>query len=188
MKLTFITTNKHKVEEIQAVLKDYGIEIEQAVMDYPEDKEKEMTEIAKESAKNLAEQLQKPVITEDTGLYFKAYNNFPGALPKFIFQGIGFAGILKLLEGKDREACFKTVIGYCEPGNESVIFAGEMQGRIAEKVILPEADAMPYDHIFIPDGYEKAIVEMTIDEKNKFSQRGKAARELGEYLRKKPTL
>jgi len=54
MKLTFITTNKHKVEEVQAVLKDYDVKIEQVIIDYPEDKEKEMAEIARESAKNLS--------------------------------------------------------------------------------------------------------------------------------------
>ncbi|PIR93006.1 hypothetical protein COT99_02985, partial [Candidatus Falkowbacteria bacterium CG10_big_fil_rev_8_21_14_0_10_43_10] len=48
------------------------------VMEYPEDKEKEMAEVAAESAKHLSKKLNKPVITEDTGLYFKAYNNFPG--------------------------------------------------------------------------------------------------------------
>ncbi|PIR93007.1 hypothetical protein COT99_02990 [Candidatus Falkowbacteria bacterium CG10_big_fil_rev_8_21_14_0_10_43_10] len=44
---------------------------------------------------------------------------------------------------------------------------------------------MPYDHIFIPEGYKKMIVQMSLKEKNSFSQRGKAARKLGEYLRNK---
>lgn len=98
-RLIFITSNKHKVEEIGAVLKDFGIEIEQLKMEYEEDKEAGMEEVAKKAAKQLAEKLKKPVIVEDTGLFFKAYNNFPGPMPKFVFSGIGYEGIFKLLEG-----------------------------------------------------------------------------------------
>jgi len=185
MKLTFITTNKYKVEEIDAVLKNYGLEIEQVVMEYPEDKEKDVAEVAAESAKYLSKKLNKPVITEDTGLYFKAYNNFPGALPKFLFKGVGFEGIFKLLRGKDKKAYFKTVIAYCEPDEDPILFEAEMHGSITEKIILPSADVMPYDHIFIPAGRSKAIVEMSTEEKNSFSQRGQTAAKLGEYLKNK---
>lgn len=41
---------------------------------------------------------------------------------------------------------------------------------------------MPYDHVFIPGGYDKAIVEMDMELKNSFSQRGQTARKLGQYL------
>lgn len=183
MKLTFITTNRHKVEEMQEVLKNYDIELEQKEIDYPEDKEADMSEVCKKASKELAEKLQTSVIVEDTGLFFKAYNNFPGALPKFIYNSIGFDGIFKLLKDENRSAYFKTFIGYCEPKKEPVLFDGEMQGKITEEIILPDADAMPYDHIFIPDGYDRAIVEMSIEEKNSFSQRGKATKKLGDYLK-----
>ncbi len=184
-KLVFITTNKHKFAQVDLVLKEYEIELEQVVIDYPEDKEKEMKEISLEAAKNLAEKLNRPVIVEDTGLYFTAYNNFPGAQPKFVFNSLGFRGIFKLLEGESRKAFFKTVIGYCEPGKEPLSFEGEMRGRIIDKVVLPEKDAMPYEHIFVADGYSEAFVEMDIELKNSFSQRGKATRLLGEYLKNK---
>ncbi|PIT93645.1 non-canonical purine NTP pyrophosphatase, partial [Candidatus Falkowbacteria bacterium CG10_big_fil_rev_8_21_14_0_10_43_11] len=103
----------------------------------------------------------------------------------FLFKGVGFEGIFKLLRGKDKKAYFKTVMAYCEPDEESVLFEAEMHGEIAAKVVLSKADAMPYDHIFIPDGHKKAIVQMSMEEKNSFSQRGQAARKLGEYLRNK---
>ena len=183
MKLTFITSNKHKVEEIGFELKKYGVELEQLNIGYGEDKDADMEEVARKAAKELAEKLQKPVIMEDTGLYFKAYDNFPGAMPKFVFNGIGFDGIFRLLEGKDRSAYFKTIIGFCEPGSEPVLFAGEMRGQITEEVHAPEKDSMPYTHIFIPSGTNKVMIEMTIEEKNSVSQRGEAARKLGEFLK-----
>ncbi|MCK5539170.1 MAG: hypothetical protein KAI79_20275 [Bacteroidales bacterium] len=182
-KLTIVTTNKHKFEEMSAVLFDFDIELKQLIKEYPEDKELEMREIALVAAKNLANELNEEVIVEDTGLYFEAYNNFPGAQPKFVYNSLGFKGIFKLLEGEDRKARFKTVIGCCKPGEEAVAFEGEMKGEISDKVFSEEKSAMPYDYIFIPDGYNRAIVDMSLEEKNSFSQRGKATRLLGEYLK-----
>ena len=181
-KIIFVTTNKHKFKEVKAILAEYNIEAEQLVMEYEEDKEADMEEISRKAAKLLADKLDKELIVEDTGLFFKTYNNFPGALPKYIFNGIGFEGIFRLLKGQDRSAYFKSVIGYCKPGGEAVVFDGVMNGKINAKVIKPKADAMPYDHIFIPEGYNKAIVEMDMALKNSFSQRGQAARKLGDYL------
>ncbi|MFA4941585.1 MAG: non-canonical purine NTP pyrophosphatase [Patescibacteria group bacterium] len=183
MKLIFVTSNKHKVEEIGFELKKYGVELEQVNIGYGEDKDADMEEVAKKAAKELAEKLQKPIIMEDTGLYFNAYNNFPGAMPKFVFNSIGFDGIFRLLEGKDRSAYFRTIIGFCEPGSEPVLFAGEMRGEITDEVHEPEKDGMPYGHIFIPEGHNKTCAEMSVEEKSLVSQRGEAARKLGEFLK-----
>lgn len=182
MKLIFVTSNKHKVEEIGFELEKYGIELEQSNIGYEENKDESMVEVAKRASKQLAEKLRKPVIMEDTGLFFSAYNNFPGAMPKFVFNGIGFEGIFRLLEGKDRSAHFKTVIGYCEPNNEPIIFEGEMFGAIIDQVREPEKEGMPYARIFVPDGKKLTCIEMEKEEKSSVSQRSKAARKLGEYL------
>ncbi|RMD58793.1 non-canonical purine NTP pyrophosphatase [Candidatus Parcubacteria bacterium] len=186
-KIIFVTSNRHKVEEMQEVLKEYGIELQQLNRGYPEDKEAKIEEVAQGAVKILADEVGKEVIVEDTGLYFEAYHNFPGPLPKFVFQGIGFEGIFRLLKGKSRRAFFKTVIGYCSPGQEPLIFSGIMRGTIIEEVRAPEADVMPYDHIFIPDGYSRVIAKMSLKEKNSFSQRAQATRQLGEYLRNQQT-
>jgi XTP/dITP diphosphohydrolase len=187
MKLKFITTNKHKVEEIGAILKEYGVELEQAIIDYPENKEASIEEVAREAAKNLAEELGEPVMVEDTGFYFDAYDNFPGSQPKFVIKSIGFDGIFRLLAGKDRGFTARTAIGYCEPEKEPQIFIGEMHGQVIDHIVNPDADTMPYNHIIIPDGYNKTVAEMNIAEKNQVLQRGKAARKLGEYLMNKKT-
>lgn len=168
---------------MQIVLSAYGVELEQIKIDYPEDKEKNMEEIAREASKNLAEKLGRELIVEDTGLYFEAYNNFPGAQPKFVYNSLGFKGIFKLLLDENRGAYFKTVIGYCSPGKDPKTFDGQMNGVIAEEVLLPEKEAMPYEHIFIPEGYAKTMVEMDVDLKNSFSHRGKATRKFGEFIK-----
>ncbi|MFC1598743.1 RdgB/HAM1 family non-canonical purine NTP pyrophosphatase [Patescibacteria group bacterium] len=183
-KIRFITTNKHKVEEMQAILQDFDIELIQKAMEYPEDKEADMESVAKKAAKDLADELNEPVIVEDTGIFFEACNNFPGAQPKFVVNGIGLEGILRLLKEEKRGAYFHSVIGYCEPGQEPVIFEGKLNGKITEEIINRNAGQMPYTKIFIPEGQAKTIVEMSLKEKNKISHRGKATRKLGEYLNK----
>jgi len=182
-KIYFVTTNKHKFREVKDVLKDYPIELEHLDMEYEENHDSSMEEIAKGAAKKLAEQLKKTVVVDDTGLFFEAFNGFPGALPKFVFNSIGYKGILKLLDGENRKAYFKTVVGYCEPGKEPVIFEGELHGNITDEVYGLDKDDMPYNRIFVPDGETRPIVETTIQERNKFLQRAKAFKKFGEWIK-----
>ena len=184
MKITFVTTNKHKFKEVQDILKDYPVELEQLDMDYEENHDESIEEIARGAAKKLADKLNRPVVLEDTGLFFEAYNNFPGALPKFVINSIGFKGIFKLLGGESRKAYFKTVAAFCEPDSEPILFEGIMKGEITEKIYNEHKDEMPYDKIFIPEGKNKTISEMTLEEKNSFSQRAEAFKKFGAYLLK----
>lgn len=183
MKVSFITTNRHKFEEVKDVLKEYPIELEHLDMGYEENHDLEMEEIAKNAVKKLADNLNKAVVVEDTGFFFKAYNNFPGALPKFVFNTLGYKGIFKLLKEEPREAFFKTVAAFCEPGKNPVIFDGIMKGTIAHEIHNPEKDVMPYDRIFIPEGEKRTISDMSIKEKNAFSQRANAFRKFGEFIK-----
>ncbi|MFH1353683.1 MAG: RdgB/HAM1 family non-canonical purine NTP pyrophosphatase [bacterium] len=184
MKITFITTNKHKFQEVKAILVDYPIELEHLDMEYEENHDDSLEEIAMDAAEKLANKLNKPIILEDTGLFFAAYQNFPGALSKFIFNSLGYEGIFKLLAGKKRSAHFKTVTAFCQPGKKPQLFTGIMKGKITEKVFDQDKNFMPYDRIFIPQGEKKTISSMSLKKKNTFSQRGQAFRKFGEYIKK----
>ena len=182
MKVAFITTNKFKFQEVQDILKEYPIELEHVNIEYEENHDWGMDEIAKTAAKKLANELNKAIILEDTGLFFEAYDNFPGALPKFVIHTLGFKGIFKLLEGESRKAYFKTVAAFCQPGKEPLLFDGIMEGDITKEVHNPDKDSMPYDKIFIPEGKDKTISHMTLQEKNSVTQRGKAFRKFGKFI------
>lgn len=182
MKIAFITTNKHKFEEVENVLKDYPIELAHLNMEYEENHDAKIEDVARDAAKKLAAELNKPIVLEDTGLFFSAYDGFPGALPKFAIKTLGYKGIFKLLAGENRGAYFKTVAAFCEPGGEPILFEGIMSGTITEEVHNPDGDFMPYDKIFIPDGETETISEMTMEKKNSFSQRAQAFRKFGEYI------
>ncbi len=68
---------------------------------------------------------------EDAGLFVEALQGFPGVYSAYVQRTIGNAGILRLMEGMDkRDAYFKSVVAYVEPGREPIMFDGEVHGQI----------------------------------------------------------
>jgi non-canonical purine NTP pyrophosphatase (RdgB/HAM1 family) len=186
MRLLFVTTNRHKAKEVGKVLAPYGITVEQLDRSYDESHDDTIQDIARKAAKRLAEELKRPVMVEDTGIFFAAYPSFPGTMPKLAFQGLGYAGLLKLLEGKkgrQRAAYFLSCIAYCEPGGKPQAFKGRLDGTIIDHVEDLKKDVMPYERIFVPEGDTRTISKLTREEKNAISHRAQAARKLAVYLR-----
>lgn len=183
MKIYFVTTNKHKFEEVKDILKDYPIELEQLNISYEENHDLGMEQIAKTAAKKLANELNKPIVLEDTGLFFEAYPGFPGALPKFVMTTLGYKGIFKLLEGESRKAYFQTVAAFCEPKKEPVTFEGKLYGELTKEVHNRDKDAMPYNRIFVPEGQTRTVSDMSLQEWNSLSHRGRVFRKFGEYIK-----
>lgn len=184
-KVTFITTNNSKFEEVSRVLSAMDIEIEQLNISYEEDHDKSIAEIAKDSAKKMAETLGKPVMVDDTGVFIDYYKNFPGPVAKFVFKNIGYEGLFKLLEGVNKAGHFETAAAYCEPGQEPEVFLGRMGGEFIIRKDLKAPGFMPYMQIFIPKGFDRVISDLTIEEKNSISHRASAFRKLGKYLKSK---
>lgn len=182
MKLYFLTGNRHKFEQVKKVMEQFGVELEQIKADKPEIQAATLEHVAQYAAQKAAKEQGKPVIVEDTGIFFAAYKNFPGVYTKFIIDAIGYAAILKLLQGKDRKAYFKTVAAYAEPGGEAVLFSAETHGSISEEVFCKDADVMPYDRIFIPDGWSEPWCKEVAHE-DFVSHRKRAFIKLAEYLK-----
>ena len=183
MKIYFVTGNINKIKEAKIILKDLDVEIEQVKIDYPEI-QGTLEEVAEFGAKWVYNILKKPVIVEDSGFFVEALNGFPGTYSRFVQETIGNEGILKLLEGKDnRNAYFKTVIGYCDE-NGVKLFKGIVRGKVAEK-IRSKGYGFAYDSIFIPEGEERTFAEMTTEEKSQISHRKRAFEEFKKFLLEK---
>jgi len=110
--ILFITDNKSKLEEASKIANEYGIQVIGKKIKLPELMTPNEEEIIIEKAKYAFEKIKKPLIVDDAGIYFEAYPNFPGAFTKFIIKLLGFEGIFKLLEGKDKKAYFQCTIGF----------------------------------------------------------------------------
>src|SRR3989338_8660249 len=100
--INFVTSNLGKVKEFKQILEP-EIKINHVKMSYPEIRSEDSQEIARHSAKELAEKLRKKIVVEDSGLFIKSLNDFPGTYSATIHKKIGLKGILKLMKGiKDR--------------------------------------------------------------------------------------
>lgn len=180
-KINFVTTNKNKVREFKVIFGN-DWDIEQINIEYMELRSDEPEEIVKEASKKLAEKLKKPIVVEDSGLFIKALNGFPGTCSAYIHKRIGLKGILKLMENiNNRECIYKSAVGYYEPGKEPVSFLGEEKGKVAEEI--RGSYGFGHDPIFIPEGSNKTYGEMeNVENIKKFRRR--AAEKLKEYLNK----
>jgi len=188
MKLYFATQNQHKLDEARAVLSEFDIEVEQLGDKGAEDKNATVQEVARRAARELAQKHNKPVIVDDTGVFFTAYKNFPGAHPKLMFDSLGYEGLLTLLAGKPRDAYFLTAIALCVPGDEPVLFEGRMDGRISMIPYNLDKEVMPYERIFVPKNTVHTLSSLSREKKNSISHRAAALRKLGEFVVKERVL
>lgn len=185
--LLFATNNKHKIEEIQSAigsivnvtgLKDAGINI-----DIPEPHDT-LEKNASEKSSVIFALTGVSCFSEDSGLEVESLNGEPGVASAH-YAGTRSAddNINKLLEKlsneTNRKARFRTVISLIWTGTEH-IFEGICNGTVINE--RRGASGFGYDPIFIPDGSTKTFAEMTLEEKNKFSHRKKAADQLVLFL------
>nr|WP_314286984.1 non-canonical purine NTP diphosphatase [uncultured Capnocytophaga sp.] len=188
MKLVFATHNLHKLKEIEALLPE-GIELlSLSDIECYEDIAETANTIegnALIKAKYIKERYQYNVFADDTGLEVLALNNAPG-----VFSA-RYAGaeksdkanielLLKNMEGKEeRKARFKTVIALCLDSKIHT-FEGIVEGTISTCPV--GQNGFGYDPIFIPEGYKETFAELSAEEKNRISHRGKAFEKLLKFL------
>ncbi|MBU2589890.1 MAG: RdgB/HAM1 family non-canonical purine NTP pyrophosphatase [Nanoarchaeota archaeon] len=181
MDVLFVTGNRNKFDEVKLMAEKHGINLLWSDLDVVEHKYDSVKEVSMAKALSAVKILNKPLIVEDTGIFFKDFNNFPGANAKVVFSGIGVDGILKILEGKNREATFVTSFAFIKPGMQPLTFMGECSGKITEKP--SKVIDFAYDTIFIPDGDSRTFSEMSKEEKEKYSHRKKAVESFFTWFR-----
>ncbi|XOV68988.1 MAG: non-canonical purine NTP diphosphatase [Fluviicola sp.] len=188
MKLVFATSNINKAAEIARLLPD-SIEILTL-------KDLKVTEEIPETADTLegnahlkasyiTEKFGIPCFADDTGLEIASLDNRPGV------HSARYAGehrsdednMKKVLEElknyPDRSARFRTVIALHLP-KISLDFEGIINGEILSE--KQGTDGFGYDPIFAPEGYDKSFAEISMDEKNAISHRGRAVQKLVAFL------
>ncbi|MFH1590677.1 MAG: non-canonical purine NTP pyrophosphatase [archaeon] len=183
--VSFATSNKHKIEQARLCLDPSGIRIRWIRDRYDEASDDTIEQVAAKGAAFLAEKRGEPVIVEDTGLFFDAYPDFPGAMPKFVFERIGYDGLFRLLRSKPKGAIFRSCVGYCEPGKRPRVFSGEMHGRIILQIHCPHKDVLPYERVFVPKGKTLPMCKLSPEEKQDISHRMEAFRIFASWFSKK---
>ena len=188
MKILFATNNAHKLSEVSEVLGD-GVRLltprDCGVTEEIPETQPTLEGNALQKARYLHERTGLDCFADDTGLEVAALGGAPGVRSaRYATDGHDFAAnnrlLLKNLEGTtDRRARFRTVIALILNGEEH-LFEGIVEGRIIDAD--RGAEGFGYDPLFIPDGGDKTFAEMSAEEKNAVSHRGRAVRRLAAYL------
>lgn len=197
MKILIATGNKHKFKEIVSLLPRQtktGEKLEYVGLDdvgglkMPEENGSTLTENAEIKAIYAAKETNLPAISDDTGLEVEFLNGRPGV------HTARYAGpradaddnnrkLLGELEGLflgKRAACFRTVACLATPQGKVVSFEGRLDGFIGFG--YRGENGFGYDPLFIVQGTNKTLAEMTETQKNAVSHRGKAFTKLSEHL------
>ena len=189
--IVLASRNKHKIEEWQATLKKYidGVEIlsldDVGVYGEIEEDGTTFSENAVIKAKAAAKSGYISV-GEDSGLSVNALDGEPGV---YSARYAGEHGndaannslLLSRLEGvTDRSATFVCAIGCVLPDGEEKVFLGESHGVIIDE--YRGKGGFGYDPLFYVESMKKTFSEMTAEEKNSISHRGRAIEKFAEWL------
>ncbi len=187
--LIIATHNKHKLQEIQGMLQGLfevkGLTDIGCTDEIPETGT-ELQENAWQKASFVKEHFGYDCFADDTGLEVEALNGAPGVYSaRYAGEHCSFDDnvekMLREMEGKtNRKARFRTVIALIM-NNETHYFEGIVDGEILTE--RHGSEGFGYDPIFRPEGYEKSFAELTLEEKNRISHRGRAVAKLIEFLK-----
>ena len=179
--IKFITGNKAKVKEAQAVLAPF--KILPVSIDLDEIQEVDPKKIIAHKLKEALKHQKGPLVVDDSSLFFSCFNyKLPGPLIKWFNEYVGMKGLAKLVKNMgDAKARAATIIGYAESPKKILFFEGTLEG----KIVAPRGKyGFGYDPIFQPEGKKQTLSEMK-EEKNFFySPRAIALKKLKKYLEK----
>ena len=180
------TKNEGKISEFKGLLADFDIKLK-SLKDFgpiPPVEEDGATfeDNAYKKAAFTAKILGIPALADDSGLMVKALGGLPGV------KSARYAGetatdeennlmLLKAMrEVEDREASFMCIIAIAVPRGPALIYEGRCDGSITQKLVGNKG--FGYDPVFYFPPLKKTFAQMTTDEKNRVSHRGKAMAEL----------
>jgi XTP/dITP diphosphohydrolase len=181
MKIAIVTSNQGKLREFRASLEGQGIEVVHADLDCDEIQADTLQEVVVDCLGQLSSCGIKDLALDDSGLFIDHLKGFPGVYSSYALRTLGNEGVLKLLEGvKDRGAHFECCIGCMTGDFGQFIVTGRCEGTIGLKAAGNEG--FGFDPIFIPQGYDRTFAEISIEEKNRISHRGKALQAFSQEL------
>lgn len=185
--------NKHKIEEIEAITKKFGmniisrddagvpkIEIEEDGETFEENSYKKAYEIMKMCGKIT--------IADDSGLMVDFLGGAPGVYSARFAGEDGndaknndkLISLLKDVPYKERRAKFVSVITMVYPDGETLVARGECHGHIIDSPV--GENGFGYDPLFVPDGFQRTFAQLSPEEKNEISHRAIALVELEKLL------
>ncbi|MEG8947595.1 RdgB/HAM1 family non-canonical purine NTP pyrophosphatase [Rosettibacter firmus] len=186
MKIIFASQNTGKVREVKSIFENSNFEII-SLYDLGNNIEIDETgstfsENAVIKAKTIYDYYKEPVIADDSGLIVEQLDGRPGvysaryAGEKCTFEDNNIKVINELKEFPEPHKAKFVCTAVFYDGKNIIETVGELKGKIIKE--QRGNNGFGYDPIFVPDGYDKTIAELSLEEKNKISHRAEAFNKL----------
>ena len=191
-KIIFATGNEGKMKEVRMILEDLGLPVlslkDAGIAADVEENGTTFEENAQIKAKTIMEMTGALVLADDSGLEVDALNKEPGIYSaRYMGHDTSYhiknQNIIDRLEGKvgeERSARFVCAIAAAFPDGRVLTTRGTMEGQIGYEE--KGENGFGYDPIFYLPEYQCYSAELSLEEKNKLSHRGKALRLMKERL------
>ena len=184
VRLLLATRNAHKVREFERLLGSLGLDPLPDDVDTPPESGDTYAENALIKARAAAEATGRAAIADDSGIEAQALGGRPGVRSaRYAGPGASDGDNLALLRAEVSPGSslrYVCVIAHVAPGGEETLFEGTCEGTMAAEDA--GVRGFGYDPVFVPDGEQRTMAELTDAEKDLISHRGRAARALREWL------
>lgn len=193
MKLIMATGNVNKVREIRQMLEGTGIEVfsmkDAGIQAEIEENGMSFEENAAIKAETICALAGETVIADDSGLEIDALDGAPGIHSarfmgedtSYVIKNQAILDQMKEVPEEKRTARFVCAVAIARPGFQTQVFRGTFEGRIAHEA--KGENGFGYDPIFYVPEKGCTSAELSPEEKNAMSHRGKAMQMAVESLR-----
>jgi non-canonical purine NTP pyrophosphatase (RdgB/HAM1 family) len=175
--LILVSSNPNKGIEAERIL---GVPVLRVALNLPEIQAATVEEVTRYKLEVARSKGHARLIVEDVSLGFDELGNFPGPFVRWLLEAAGGDGLAAIAYAlNNRAAKAQCCIGYWD-GAQVKTFLGETTGEI---LVKPRGERnFGWDAWFRPAGQEKTFAEMSAEEKDAISHRGRAYRMLAEHL------
>ena len=194
-RLIFATHNIGKLKEMQQLFADLDIEVLSAedvgvTEDVDEDGDTFVANALKK-ARLVIQYTGEWVVADDSGITINALDGRPGVFTaRWAGEGASDEQLmkhtleqLKDVEEGERGASFHCAVALISPDHAEWTFDGKVEGKVVVKPRGTNRPKLPYDVIFEPNGFDKTFAQMSDEEKNVLSHRGRAFEKLKTFLK-----
>jgi XTP/dITP diphosphohydrolase len=189
VRLVLATRNEHKLRELAQLMRPYELDPLPEGVELPPETGTTFAENALGKARAAAAATSRPSLADDSGIEAAALGGAPGVWSaRFAGDDAGDEeNLAKLLRDVppdgDTRVAYVCAIAYVDPGGGEQVVHGRCEGRLTHH---PRGSGgFGYDPAFVPDDYpgdERTMAELSPEEKDAISHRGRAARELKRRL------
>lgn len=180
-KIIFATGNQIKLLDAQRVFEETNLEIVGQKVDFQEYQGLDQGKIVKQKAYQAFQVLGSALFVDDTSFYLDSFPQFPGTMTKYINQTLGLIGLSKLFE-EGQTGYFRTLLYFIDERGNEIVADGRLSGRLTKSISVRFNSDAPINSIFIPEGHEKPLSELSYINEIGNTHRVNALKELSRKL------